>query len=473
MMHLSNPCPPAETPKVWHAGSLIYTRAGLTVLFALLIWGDLSISIKDRLMVPTVQYLLKHYGASDFLIGILAGGCSAAAYGLFLGPTIGRISDRTRTRLGRRIPFLIISVPFIVLSILGLAYAPELAHAILLLTGGSPQSENDLTLKLFSGFMVISELFSTMALMAFMALVNDVLPRTLLGRFFGSFRVLSLLLGIVLNSLVFCRIETSSRWIFISVACLFGLGFLSSALTIKEGTYPPVEESKDLPHRPLTTSLLDLFPKCLLEPYYLCLALALAFEVAAINGSSTFMIPFATSMHVSMTTVGECLNAMFAVSLLMAYPLGIGVDRFHPLRICLVIVSLLSLVTLAECIWVHDGTTFCIGLVLQGILSGCWFTASPSLTQRLLPSETYGEHFASVMLVGAVFGLLFAPALGLVLDHFNHNYLITFVVAATLHVLALCLFLVVYIMNRSLTGKQEMRPELQEQVLGEGTGGTV
>jgi hypothetical protein len=77
------------------------------------------------------------------------------------------------------------------------------------------------------------------------------------------------------------------------------------------------------------------------------------------------------------------------------------------------------------------------------------------------------------MLVGAVFGLLFAPALGLVLDHFNHNYLITFVVAATLHVLALCLFLVVYIMNRSLTGKQEMRPELQEQVLGEGTGGTV
>ncbi|HEY0256747.1 MAG TPA: MFS transporter, partial [Candidatus Methylacidiphilales bacterium] len=130
--------PPTAAPKLWRAGTLVYTTGGLTVLFCLLLWGDFAWAMRDRVVPNGVQLLFKRFGASDTLVGIL---CSSlpAGIGLVFGPIVGYKSDRLRSRWGRRIPFLAIPTPFIVLSTVGLAFSPQIgaaAHHLLGVSGG-------------------------------------------------------------------------------------------------------------------------------------------------------------------------------------------------------------------------------------------------------------------------------------------------------------------------------------------------
>jgi len=53
--------------------------------------------------------LLKAAGASDLLTGLLSS--TRSIEGAIIQPTIGALSDRTRTRLGRRRPFILVGIP--------------------------------------------------------------------------------------------------------------------------------------------------------------------------------------------------------------------------------------------------------------------------------------------------------------------------------------------------------------------------
>ena len=83
--------------------------------------------MRDRAIPPVIQLLFKRYGASDMLTAILLSSLPAAL-GLVVGPVIGYKSDRLRSRMGRRIPILFFSTPFIVLSMVGLAFARNLSR---------------------------------------------------------------------------------------------------------------------------------------------------------------------------------------------------------------------------------------------------------------------------------------------------------------------------------------------------------
>ena len=52
------PLPDPALPKSkWSVGTLICTAAGLAVLFALLLWGDLAWSMKGRVVFPMTTKL--------------------------------------------------------------------------------------------------------------------------------------------------------------------------------------------------------------------------------------------------------------------------------------------------------------------------------------------------------------------------------------------------------------------------------
>src|SRR5476651_1446736 len=88
--------------KIWRVGTLTYTMTGLVILFCWLLWGDFAWAMKDRAIPNTVQILLKKFGASDMVAGLLFGSLPPAI-GLILGPIISYKSDRHRGRWGRRI----------------------------------------------------------------------------------------------------------------------------------------------------------------------------------------------------------------------------------------------------------------------------------------------------------------------------------------------------------------------------------
>ena len=114
-----------HSPKVWKTGTLVYTSAGLAMLFLWLLWGDFTWAMKDRAVGPSATLLIKQIGVSDFLYALIVIAFPNFT-NIILGPVISYLSDRHRGPYGRRIPFLAFTTPFIVLGLYGLGLTPWL-----------------------------------------------------------------------------------------------------------------------------------------------------------------------------------------------------------------------------------------------------------------------------------------------------------------------------------------------------------
>lgn len=68
--------------------------------------------------------LLRAYGAGDLLIGLLSS--TRSIEGALIQPTVGAVSDRVWTRLGRRRPFILLAIPLSAVFFLFAAGAPDL-----------------------------------------------------------------------------------------------------------------------------------------------------------------------------------------------------------------------------------------------------------------------------------------------------------------------------------------------------------
>ena len=103
----------AQPPKVWRVGTLQYTAGGLILLGLCLLGGDFPWALKDRAVVPSATLLIKEFGVSDFLYGLIIVSFPNFT-NIILGPVISYLSDRHRGKWGRRIPYLFFTIPFIV-----------------------------------------------------------------------------------------------------------------------------------------------------------------------------------------------------------------------------------------------------------------------------------------------------------------------------------------------------------------------
>jgi hypothetical protein len=183
-------------PNVWRAGTLTYTTGSLIVLFLWLLWGDFSWAMRDRSVAPLAQWYLKSIEVPNLLFALLIS-TFPAAIGLVLGPIISYKSDRHRSPRGRRIPFLLITTPIAAFGMLGLAATPYISRWV---HGHFPdQSEMVVAVLCFGVFWAAFEFATIVASSVFGGLIGDVVPAPLLGRFYGLFRAVSLIDGMISN----------------------------------------------------------------------------------------------------------------------------------------------------------------------------------------------------------------------------------------------------------------------------------
>ena len=182
--------------------------------------------------------MVKSFGVSDFMFGLLILSFPNFTNAV-LGPLVSYFSDRHRGRFGRRIPFLAFTVPFIVTGMLGLAFTPLLGEMLHNAAGADTLSRHTASLIVFGVFWIMFDFGNTLASSIFTALVNDVVPTSLLGRFFGLFRGISLAAGVIFNYFLLGRAESHSMWIFLGLALLYAFGFTLLLFKVKEGEYPP------------------------------------------------------------------------------------------------------------------------------------------------------------------------------------------------------------------------------------------
>ncbi len=445
------------TPKLWTVGTLTYTSAGLVILFSWLLWGDFAWSMKERSVTPVVQILLKKFGSSDKLAGLFMG-TLPGLIGLLLGPVISVRSDRHRGRWGRRIPFLLWSTPFAVLAMVGLALSPQMGKGLHAALGSFSYGLGASVLLCFGLSWTLFEVATIIGQSLIGALVNDVVPHNVIGRFYAMFRALSLLAGIIFNHWLFGKSETHAPAIFLGVGALYGFGFIAMCLKVKEGNYPPPPPREPGGGVRFIQSAKGYFQECFSNPYYLWLFAANALGALALGPVNMFNVFFSTSVHMSQQDYGDCIAVSYGTSLFLAYFVGWLTDRFHPLRTGLAVQAVYAVAVGLGGLFVHDARTFGWALIAHTVISGAWLTSIASLGQRLLPKARYGQYASAMGLVVTLTSILLGPLLGTFLDHMNHVYRYSYLLSFWITLLAFGAGLVVYRKFVALGGVEHYTP---------------
>ena len=115
----------SATPKTYSINSMVYSLPRLLMVSALMIVTNLALSLVCYQVVPKVKpILLDSCGATATDIALIIGSIPQLI-NFILCPLISTCSDRTRTRFGRRTPYLIITAPLmsgLLLMLAGLMY---------------------------------------------------------------------------------------------------------------------------------------------------------------------------------------------------------------------------------------------------------------------------------------------------------------------------------------------------------------
>lgn len=437
---------PFSGQRVWRAGTLTYTTAGLVALFAWLLWGDFAWWLKERSVVPVAQLFLKKFEATDMIVGLLVGSLPAAL-GMVLGPIVSVRSDRHRGRWGRRIPYLLIPTPIAALSMVGLAFTPRLGALLHAWLGARSPGESACVLISFGLFWTVFEIASVVANAVLGGLINDVVPQEVIGRFFGLFRAVSLAAGVVFNFWLMGHAEEYAFWIFGGVGVIYGGGFTLMCLRVKEGEYPPPPPAtgdgasvlKDF-----AAGAVAYARECFANSHYLWIFAATTLAMISFGPVNTFGVFYAKSVGMSMDAYGKYLSLVFTISFVMSFFLGWLADLLHPLRLGIISIALYGAMALWAGLAADDARSFAVAFVAHGVLSGVYFTATASIGQRLYPREKFAQFASAAGLVAAGGFAVLPPLMGRYLDLTGHVYRHTFLAGAGLAFLAFGALLVVH-----------------------------
>lgn len=457
MSHPSSPPTPSKGgPKVFTVGTLTYTALGLATLTFWLLWGDVAWSLRDRSVPSVMQLLFQKFGASNFVSSLLI---STLPYAMILviGPIVSYRSDRYRSRWGRRIPFLALHIPFVVLSMVAVAFSPQLGHLLHQALGSFSPGLATATLIIIGLGWGVFELATVVANAVFYGLINDVVPSSLLGRFYGVFRAISLIASILFNYFVFGKAEEHFPLIFLGIGLVYGLSFTMMCLKVQEGEYSPPPQPKEGGGN-FFVAARTYFQECFSKPYYLWVFTSIALPWVAFIGVNHFSVFFAKSLAMDMSFYGKCLALTYGCSLVLSYPLGMLADKFHPLRTSLVVISLYALVTAAGAIFSTRAEIFSVFFILHGILSGAWFTSSASLPLRMFPKENFSQFYSALNMFIGLGIMTCGPIIGHLIDFTGKYYRLTFIASSSFAFLAVLLGFIVHAKFMKLGGPKDYVP---------------
>ena len=398
--------------------------------------------MRERSVGPVVQVMLtRHFHVSDstqaFLLSELP-----PALALLIAPVVSFRSDRLRTAWGRRIPYLLVSTPVAAGAMVALAFTEPIGRGLAGLIGVGPGVPS---LLMFGLSWTTFECAAIVAAAVLGGLINDVVPRSLLGRFYGLFRAVGLIAGMIFNHWGMGQAAGHYRAILVGIAVLFGGGFTLMCLTVREGQYPPPppvdEGAMGLDRR--SAEVAEYFRVSFRHGYYRWVFAAMALAGVALLPVNTFSIPYAHQIGLSDGDYGQRLVLTYAVSLALAWPLGWLVDRVTALWLATATMAAYAAAMAAAAGGVVGPRSFGVAFVVHGVLSGCYFTAAASLGQAVFPRLRYGQFASAAGIVTSLMSIAISWGMGLALDRTGHRYRLTFDAAAVLGVAATASLLVV------------------------------
>lgn len=407
--------------KAYQCGTLTYTKVGLFALFAWLLWGNFCFQIMEAVVPSILPLKLKGLGCSNWLMGLILT-TAPGILNMTICPYVSFKSDRYRSKWGRRIPFIIGTMPFLCVSLVLMGLSDDIGRLLqshsLFLRQFTPAT---ITILLIAVFLIMFQFFNMFVGSVFWYLFNDVVPAKFLARFMGVFGIVGTGASAAYNFFIFRFAESHMREIFIGAAVLYFIGFGMTCMMVKEGEYPPPEGESENASRGLN-GVLTFFRESFSHKFYWFRFLATS--VAAAGGAiGAFNVFFNREMGLSLDQIGK-ISAIGSVAMMAAmYCMAIFVDRWHPLRICVygtvfgVLGSMMSLVWVFVTLpanyffWLNVGNVL-IGAFLAALVG----TASLPCEMRIFPQSRFGQFCSSQAMLRSVFTVIFGILAGLFID---------------------------------------------------------
>ena len=445
----SRPAVPAtsiEGGKRYQAGALSYTVRGLLILSLWLLWGDFAFTFLENIYNRFISIYLKDFHASNSLIGVMTGSL-VGTMNLFFLPNISQWSDRTRSRWGRRIPFLFVVTPLTVASLLAICFAPDMAEWILahVLSRLSPAvAVNTVILSLLFVFVASFHFFNMVLYNAYYWLLRDVIPLDLITRFLAWFRIVGSLSSVLFLWVVFPHVLTHRKEVFLGVGFFYLVAFLLMCWNVKEGPYP---DPAPRPERVgVLKSFRHYFRECLSLRIYRNFFIVYLLILSSNMAMGTYSILFCReSLGMGMDEMGKIFAWGAVASAVVYYPMGWLCDRFNPLQVALCsLLGFMACLTLGFFL-IHSAGGYLLFSIVSNVPTVGWMLGGTATMMRLFPEEKFGQFSSGLNVFGGA-SLIFGNYItGWFMDLVHSNYRAMFLWSGMLYALALYPMLRVYL----------------------------
>lgn len=417
---------PLDSNNSYRAGTLVYTKISLFLLFAWLLWGDFCIVLTQMVFVNVLPLKLKILNPSNALIGILAT-TIPYAMSFFVNPIISFKSDRYRSRWGRRIPFIMFATPCIAIVLVLLGFSDEVSGKLYyFISSFMPKvSPFYVCLGVIASLLVCFHFFNSFIMSVYYYLFNDIVPQAYLSRFLALYRVVGTLTGASFSFFILQYAQTHMRTIFIVVGVLYFVAFTMVCFKVREGQYPPPAENTG--HRiGLWASMRTYFKECFSHRFYWYFFLGNSCWWCA-SCIGVYEIFLNLSLGLNLNQIGKIQGISHFIAAALLYPAGMLADKIHPIRVMLLAKSFLLLVVPFGLVYLFydfkPGTVFWISIVITAINLpfGVMYSASSlPMFMRLLPKERYGQFSSADAMLRATCVMVGGIAAGVFIDLMKH-----------------------------------------------------
>lgn len=404
----------ANGKQVWKAGTLVYDKKGLIKLFFWLYVGQFTFWIEHIAIPLLFPLLMSQKGFVAAEIGSLWALYPLGALVLF--PLIGTLSDRTRTKWGRRRPWDLLTTPVWFIGLLALPFIENQnygqAMICMILIGFAGAGSNVLT-----GFY------------------NDVVPPELLGRFNAGMRMLGSLGGILVNLVALRLFDGAPILVFVSLAVIGFCGEMLMLFMVKEGEYPPP---------PPKTSILKTVGGFLKEGFanrYI-IFLWLTMGMTALGGPvmgiyfNNFITNAETGLGYSSTQLGYMGAIGTALSMVLILPAGWFVDRFGPKKIWMWGGSLVGLSNLSMYFFAQSFVSVTILYTIYATVNILMIATLLPVMYSFMPKDKFGQLNGSNQIVTRLLQIFGATTLGALITFANEDFRVAFIFGGVAYLLS-------------------------------------
>ena len=396
---------------VLSTGTLQYTRAGLVSTMVVLCLGTGIFTMMQAMLGNALPLIAQRYGANNQLIALLSS-TIPYIFNMIITPIVSFRSDRSRTKIGRRMPYLLFATPFMALSLIGIGWIAEICGCF---EAWFNWYGDGLDLWLLGILIVLYNFFYLIIGSIIYYLFPDVIPDRYIGRFMALLQLSSSLASFVFSRYLLKFVVNHQEALFTSLAIFFFASMIWMISSVREGSYPAVD-----PHEKAPTFIGNIrvfVRECYSVPFYYSFFLMMALSEVSMITRNMFNVLYVTrQLGISVEGFGVISGWFGLVGVFLSFPLGMLVDRFGSMKIYGLGLATVILTNFFGFFLVRDYTTFYIVMIILGVVYAIQMTSTLPVFVDILPKKFYGQFSAANSLFRALFMVIGSYCGGLLFD---------------------------------------------------------